>query len=253
MPFLFDESKLNYSGNKNAVRSLLTVCSAYREIYSNARAQLTLAKDSVQSWYATWNGAFLNTDVSVNGADAEHIQFLRQLSIILGNFFEAMNSIVTSASVPVSMEHILQEIDNEVTIDTSLSSVSIATFTGNFVRTLKLKYMVGKLHNIGCAVAPANAYDFTSEISSTNRYINGHYVYKIGEFDPERIHIDLLNKTIQDIFNYALTVNSLGTETFGSTISSYGSVSNSISRLLDQLNFSAGLLEDSINLFNAAL
>lgn len=253
MPYLFDESKLNYSGNKVAIRNLIAVCNAYEEIYSNVRAQLTLARDSLQNWYSTWNGAFLNTDISLNGADAEHIQFLRQLSIILENLFEALNSIVTTASVPVSMEYVLPEIEGATTTDTSVNPVTIATFTGNFTRELKLKFMVGKLYNVGCAVDVTDAYDFSSVIGTNNKYLNGHYIYKIGKFSPERIQVDLENKTIAEIFAFAVAIDSTGAEAFGTSIASYGSIYNSLCRLLDQLNFSGGQLEDSRNLFNAAL
>ena len=105
MPYLFDPSKLNYSGNKVAVRNLISVCNSYEEIYSNVRAQLTLAKDSVNSWYSVWNGAFQRTDVSINAFDAEHKQFLKQLGIILDLFYNNINSILSTCSVPITMQY----------------------------------------------------------------------------------------------------------------------------------------------------
>lgn len=105
MPYLFDPSKLNYSGNKVAVRNLISVCNSYEEIYSNLRAQLTLARDSINSWYSVWNGAFQRTDISVNAFDPEHKQFLKQLAIILDLFYNNINSILSSSSVPVSMQY----------------------------------------------------------------------------------------------------------------------------------------------------
>jgi len=105
MPYLFDPSKLNYSGNKVAVRNLISVCNAYEEIYSNLRAQLTLARDSINSWYSVWNGAFQRTDVSINAFDPEHKQFLKQLAIILDLFYNNINSILSSSSVPITMQY----------------------------------------------------------------------------------------------------------------------------------------------------
>ncbi len=105
MPYLFDPSKLNYSGNKVAVRNLISVCNSYEEIYSNLRAQLTLARDSINSWYSVWNGAFQRTDISVNAFDPEHKQFLKQLAIILDLFYNNINSILSTSSVPISMQY----------------------------------------------------------------------------------------------------------------------------------------------------
>ena len=105
MPYLFDPSKLNYSGNKVAVRNLISVCNAYEEIYSNLRAQLTLARDSINSWYSVWNGAFQRTDISINAFDPEHKQFLKQLAIILDLFYNNINSILSSSSVPITMQY----------------------------------------------------------------------------------------------------------------------------------------------------
>lgn len=105
MPYLFDPSKLNYSGNKVAVRNLISVCNSYEEIYSNIRAQLTLAKDSVNSWYSVWNGAFQRTDISINAFDPEHRQFLKQLGIILDLFYNNINSILSTCSVPITMQY----------------------------------------------------------------------------------------------------------------------------------------------------
>ncbi len=105
MPYLFDPSKLNYSGNKVAVRNLISVCNSYEEIYSNLRAQLTLARDSINSWYSVWNGAFQRTDISVNAFDPEHKQFLKQLGIILDLFYNNINSILATSSVPISMQY----------------------------------------------------------------------------------------------------------------------------------------------------
>jgi len=105
MPYLFDPSKLNYSGNKVAVRNLISVCNSYEEIYSNLRAQLTLARDSINSWYSVWNGAFQRTDVSINAFDPEHKQFLKQLAIILDLFYNNINSILSSSSVPITMQY----------------------------------------------------------------------------------------------------------------------------------------------------
>jgi uncharacterized protein YjbI with pentapeptide repeats len=105
MPYLFDPSKLNYSGNKVAVRNLISVCNGYEEIYSNIRAQLTLAKDSVNSWYSVWNGAFQRTDVVINSYDPEHKQFLKQLGIILDLFYNNISSILATCSVPITMQY----------------------------------------------------------------------------------------------------------------------------------------------------
>jgi uncharacterized protein YjbI with pentapeptide repeats len=105
MPYLFDPSKLNYSGNKVAVRNLISVCNSYEEIYSNLRAQLTLARDSINSWYSVWNGAFQRTDISINAFDPEHKQFLKQLAIILDLFYNNINSILSTSSVPISMQY----------------------------------------------------------------------------------------------------------------------------------------------------
>lgn len=105
MPYLFDPSKLNYSGNKVAVRNLISVCNSYEEIYSNLRAQLTLARDSVNSWYSVWNGAFQRTDISINGFEPEHRQFLKQLGIILDLFYNNVNSILSTSCVPITMQY----------------------------------------------------------------------------------------------------------------------------------------------------
>jgi uncharacterized protein YjbI with pentapeptide repeats len=105
MPYLFDPSKLNYSGNKVAVRNLISVCNGYEEIYSNIRAQLTLAKDSVNSWYSVWNGAFQRTDIVINPYDPEHKQFLKQLGIILDLFYNNISSILATCSVPITMQY----------------------------------------------------------------------------------------------------------------------------------------------------
>lgn len=105
MPYLFDPSKLNYSGNKVAVRNLISVCNSYEEIYSNLRAQLTLARDSVNSWYSVWNGAFQRTDVLINSNDPEHKQFLKQLGIILDLFYNNIYSILSTSSVPITMQY----------------------------------------------------------------------------------------------------------------------------------------------------
>ena len=105
MPYLFDPSKLNYSGNKVAVRNLISVCNGYEEIYSNIRAQLTLAKDSVNSWYSVWNGSFQTTSVSINPYDPEHKQFLKQLAIILDLFYNNISSILSTCSVPITMQY----------------------------------------------------------------------------------------------------------------------------------------------------
>ena len=270
MPYLFDENKLNYSGNKVAIRNLVAVCNSYEEIYSNVRAQLTLAIDSVQSWYATWNGAFLSSDISCNGRDAEHQQFLKQLSIILDILYKSMDSIVMASSVPVSMETASQRYiagtaiitrdlsDNSIGTDTSLNispagALWDTTFNGNAYRQLKLKYMVGRLNNIGVAFNENLPYNYISDISSVaNRYINGRYSYRIGDFSPEILEVDLYNKTIGEIWENAANADSKGTIDFG-TPGSFINVMRSLSRLKDQLNFSSGLLEDSRNLFNAAL
>lgn len=270
MPYLFDESKLNYSGNKVAVRNLINVCNAYEEIYSNVRAQLTLAIDSVASWYSVWNGAFLSSDISLNGADAEHIQFLQQLSIILDTFYQSMNSIVTASTVPITMETVSQRyFVNEAIItpdadgsvqDTSQTVVFDTTFNKNFYRTLKLKFLVGRLNNIGVAFQPNLPYDYASDISSTaNRYINGRYGYKIGNFNMEVIEVDLWGKTLADVWENAAQLDSKGTASFGTEGASgtqaftFINVARSLARLKDQLNFSSGLLEDSRNLFSALL
>jgi hypothetical protein len=266
MPYLFDENKLNYSGNKVAIRNLVQVCNSYEEIYSNVRAQLTLAIDSVQSWYATWNGAFLSSDVSLNGSDAEHQQFLKQLSIILDILYKSLDSIVMASSVPVSMETVSQryvadeaiitrDVDGTGGTDTSLNSAIVwdTTFNGNPYRQLKLKYMVGRLNNIGVAFNENLPYDYVSDISSTsNRYINGRYSYRIGDFSPEILEVDLYSKTVGEVWENAANADSKGTVDFG-TAGSFINVMRSLSRLKDQLNFSSGLLEDSRNLFNAAL
>jgi uncharacterized protein YjbI with pentapeptide repeats len=105
MPYLFDPSKLNYSGNKVAVRNLISVCNVYEEIYSNLRAQLTLVRDSINSWYSVWNGAFQHTDILINAFDPEHKQFLKQLAIILDLFYNNINSILSNSSVPITMHY----------------------------------------------------------------------------------------------------------------------------------------------------
>ena len=270
MPYLFDESKLNYSGNKVAVRNLIAVCNAYEEIYSNVRAQLTLAIDSVASWYSVWNGAFLSSDISLNGADAEHQQFLKQMSVILDVFYQSMRSIVTASSVPISMETVSQRyvVDEAIITpdadgsveDTSRAVVYDTTFAGNNYRTLKLKYLVGRLNNIGVAFQPNLPYDYMSDISSTNnRYINGRYGYKIGDFNMEVIEIDLWSRTLNDVFENAAQLDSKGTASFGTEGTAgtgnftFINVARSLARLKDQLNFSSGLLEDSRNLFSALL
>lgn len=258
MPYLFDESKLNYSGNKVAVRNLINVCNNYEEIYSNVRAQLVLATDSLQSWYSVWNGAFLTTTTTFDGNDPEHIQFAKQLSIILDVFYTSIDSIVTSASVPISMERTVMDISSlgisaVDTSDTSVNEVSVSTFTGNYYRTLKLKFLLGRLNNIGCALDTEMPYDYVNATSSTNKYINGHYAYRIGDFPPERIFIDLEGVSLATIFAEGLPTNSAGAAEFGSSIATYGSVADSFARLKQHLNFSAGLLEDSRNLFQALL
>lgn len=265
MPYLFDENKLNYSGNKVAIRNLVAVCNSYEEIYSNVRAQLTLAIDSVQSWYATWNGAFLSADISLNGQDAEHQQFCKQLSIILDILYKSLDSIVMASSVPVSMETtsqryvagtaiITRALDGTGGTDTSMNAIVWnTTFMGNAYRQLKLKYMVGRLNNIGVAFNSNLPYDYVSDISSTNnRYINGRYSYRIGDFSPEIVEVDLWNKTVGEVWENAANADSKGTVDFG-TAGSFINVMRSLTRLKDQLNFSSGLLEDSRNLFNAAL
>ena len=130
------------------------------------------------------------------------------------------------------------------------------TFTANSYRTLKLKYLVGRLNNIGVAFQPNLPYDYMSDISSTtNRYINGRYGYKIGDFNMEVIEVDLWNKTLSDVFENAAQLDSKGTVSFGNEGAhgtqawSYINVARSLARLKDQLNFSSGLLEDSRNLF----
>lgn len=276
MPYLFNESKLNYSGNKVAVRNLIAVCDHYNEVYSNVRAQLTLAIDSVASWHSIWNGAFLSSDVSLNGADAEHIQFLRQLSVILDVFYKSMQSIVTASSVPLSMETVSQRyIINDAIItrdldggvqDTSQTVVYDETFVAKNYRELSLKFVVGRVDNIGVAFQNNLPYDFQTDISGvTNRYLNGRYAYKIGVNNTEIIEIDLFNKTLADVFENAAQLDSKGTVTFGEGDSVSGTaahgtqgftwinVARSLQRLKDQLNFSGGLLEDSRHLFEALL
>ena len=257
MPYLFDKSKLNYSSNKVAVRNLISVCNAYEEIYSNIDAQLVLASESLQSWYSVWNGAFLTSDTTLSGTDPDHIQFLKQLSIILDVFFSSVDSIVTSSSVPISMETTLMDIASTPSTsatDTSLSDVSITTFTGNYYRTLKLKFLLGRLNNVGCALDHELPYDYIGDISSgANRYLNGHYVFRVGDFPPERIFIDLNATTLANIFAEGLPTNGVGSAEFGSSIASYGSVADSFARLKSHLAFSNGLLEDSRNLFEALL
>jgi len=265
MPYIFDENKLNYSGNKVAVRNLIAVCNAYEEIYSNVRAQLTLAIESVQSWYATWNGAFASGDVPVNGKDAEHQQFLKQLSIILDIFYTSLNSIVMASSVPVSMETVSQryvvdgaiitrDTDGTGGTDTSLNTIVWgSTFNGNAYRQLKLKYMVGRLNNIGVAFHANLPYDYVSDISdNANRYINGRYAYKIGDFSTEIIEIDLFDKNIDQVWENAVSADSKSNVDFG-TPGSFINLNRSLCRMKDQLNFSSGLLEDSRNLFESAI
>jgi hypothetical protein len=254
MPILFNQKKLNYTGNKVAVNNLIAVCNSYEEIYSNVRAQLTLARDSIQSWYSVWNGAFQRADVSLNGSDPEHQQFLRQLSIVLDLLYQNLDSIITTSTQPISMENVIMDISGNTLGDTTTTDVVAVSnlFTGNFARQLKLKFMVGRLYNVGCALNNTNAYDYLSDIAEdSNDLINGFYGYKIGEFSTELVKVSLFNKTIQNVFDNAIQVNSSGGVTFGTTDASYGSINNSLMRMLDQINFATGLLEDCRNMFNA--
>jgi len=105
MPYLFDPSKLSYSGNKIAVRNLLSVCNSYEEVYSNVRAQIVLAQGSLESWYSVWNSAFPDVDATLDPKNDEHILFVKQLGIILDMFYQNVESLATLTKTPITIQH----------------------------------------------------------------------------------------------------------------------------------------------------
>jgi hypothetical protein len=140
------------------------------------------------------------------------------------------------------------------------------TYIDNMFRTLRLKYLVGRLNNIGCYCNAAQAYNYTSAIDSKNNMIGGRYFYKIGDFTTEVISVNLLGKTIGDIFATVVGSGSCSVskninipkptkpeDEFAIYETNATPVIETFTRMMDEINFSSGLLEDSRNLFNALL
>lgn len=264
MTELYNESKLNYMGNKVAVRNLISICNSYEKIYSSMGAQLVLATNSVESWYATWNATLSDSDISLNGTNTEHRQCLQELSLILDVLYLNTNSILTTSFTPVSMTKITKNFDicDNIIIDDVSHNGNINTteFSANYYRTLKLKHLVGRLNNIGIGFNNNIPFDYISDISSnTNRYINGRYSYRIGTFGTEIIQIDLWNEAesrstlISELFNNIAITDTKGYIDFGTTHVIYINLIKSLQCLKEQINFSTAILQDSRSTYQALL
>lgn len=264
MSNLYDVSKLHYKGSNVAIRNIINICNSYEKIYSNIHAQLIITINSIETWHATWNGTFADKDVSLNGLDVDHRQFLQELSIILALLYKNLNSLLTTSNTPASIYKISKNFDIcENVITTDISNVGLINtfeFTDNYCRELKLNHNIGSLNNIGIGFNANIPFDYINDISSNaNRFINGRYAYRIGTFATQILQIDLWNETssreskIQELFNNTVATGEIGYIDFGTTHKVYINVMKSLNCLIDQLNFSTSNLQNSRSAFSALL
>jgi hypothetical protein len=178
------------------------------------------------------------------------------------------SSIINCAGTfgPVNDSTIYPIIPNLISeIPTVVPSENIE-YNDNIFRTLRLKYLVGRLNNIGCYCNTIQKYDFVNPIIYTNSLVGGRYFFKIGDFTTEVLSVNILDKTIGEVFQ---TVVGSGIPIAPTNIilekptkpedesaiyeTNTTPIIESFTRMMDEINFSSGLLEDSRNLFNALL
>jgi uncharacterized protein YjbI with pentapeptide repeats len=167
---------------------------------------------------------------------------------------------------PVNNSTIYPVMPDLVTVVPKVIPSENIEYTDNIFRTLRLKYLVGRLNNIGCYCNVSQKYDFINTIRYENSLVGGRYFFKIGDFATEVLNVSILDKTIGDIFQEVvgsglpvvptqaiLPKPTSPTDESAIYETNATPIIEAFTRMMDEINFSSGLLEDSRNLFNALL